>query len=463
MKKIFTLFVAALFATSLMYADPIGGSCGDGTGLNWSFEDGTLTITYDGEGTGVISFPDEVLEEAQPWYDWCDAIESISLPEGLKVIGANAFQWSAITSITIPNSVTEIDYYAFWKCKNLETINFGSGLESFGEAAFSECTALTSVTLPNSVTTIGDLAFESCIALASVTLSDNLETIDEYAFQNCSTLTSFTIPESVTFIGVGAFYGCTGMTDVYCYPDPMELTWNTDENLDDFKTEGDLTKCHVNSGTCLGRYEDKFGKKVNVEFVGDLDKEIDPTECGGGLHWAYAEGTLTITYDNTYEGGNDGAIISVTPMPWDAYLSEITSISLPEGLKRLGVGVFKDCSAVEEVTIPSSVSKIEYDAFKSCSSLKSVIALPTTAPTLGANVFEGCHEELTITYPCGSTESYTTRWSQYSANLESTCETPTGIDEISNSQSSNRKFLQDGHLFIEKNGKFYNATGAEVK
>lgn len=437
MRKILTLFVAALFATSMMYADPIGGSCGDGTGLEWSLEDGTLTITYDGEGSGEISFDDDMYYDGLiPWYDHVSEITSISLPEGLKVIGDNAFVECAISSITIPNSVTTIDYWSFYGCVSLETIVWGSSLEILGEAAFNDCEALTSVIIPDGVTTIGEVAFANCINLTTVT-----------------------IPESVTFIGESAFAGCTEVTDVYCYPHPENLTWETDNlNAPDFKADK-ATICHVHEDDHYD-YAHFLGH-VNVTYRSDLD--ADPTICGGGLHWAYADGVLTITYDNTYEGEHDGAIISVTPMPWDAYLSEITSISLPEGLKRIGVRVFEGCSAVEEVTIPSSVSNIEYYAFKSCSSLKSVIALPTTAPTLGADVFDGCHADLTITYPCGSTESYESKWSAYSANLESTCETPTGIEEISNSQSSNRKFLQDGHLFIEKNGKFYNATGAEVK
>ena len=413
MRKILTLFVAALFATSMMYAQDAhetSGDLEDGTGLSWSFADGTLTITYNGSGSGVISFPDDVWDTAQPWYDWSDEIESISLPDGLKVIGDNAFAWSAISSITIPNSVTEIGYDAFGTCENLETI----------------------------------------------TLSDNLETIGEYAFCDCA-FTSFTIPGTVTFIGEGAFNGCTSVTDVYCYPHPENLTWETKNSYPDFKEDGS-TICHIRKEDYI--YARDFAH-VNVKFRDDLDNLYG---CGGGLTWAYADGTLTITYDNTYEGEHDGAIISVTPMPWNAYLSEITSISLPEGLKRIGVRVFEGCSAVEEVTIPSSVSTIEYYAFKSCSSLKSVIALPTTAPSVFYNSFEGCHADLTITYPCGSTESYESEWSKCNVNLESTCETPTGMEEmIESSNPQIFKSIKDGQLLITRDGKLYNVTGAEVK
>ena len=437
---------------------PTSGSFNDGSGLSWSFADGTLTITYDGLGTGVLSIPDDILyNDGHPWSDWADEIESIILPEGLTVIGDNAFPECAITSITIPNSVTAIDYWAFWNCPNLETVNFGSGLESLGEAAFSDCAALTSITIPNSVTTIGEVAFEGCSSLASVTLSNNLDSIGEYAFQGCSSLTSITIPESVRIIETAAFTGCTGVKDVYCYPHPANLTWNTDNYVPDFKTDGS-TICHVHEAD-YSDYAHYFGQ-VNVTFRDNLDNLYG---CGGGLTWAYADGALTITYDNKYEGINNGAIISVTPMPWDAYLDEITSISLPEGLTRICISAFEGCSALEGVTIPSTVANIEYDAFRSCSSLSSVIALPTTAPTLGVNAFNGCHANLKITYPCGSTESYEAKWNAYLANLESDCDDPTDIDDVQSDKAQCTKLLRNGQLLIMHNGKFYNALGAEVK
>lgn len=117
-----------------------------------------------------------------------------------------------------------------------------------------------------SVTSIGTKAFLSCQVLTSVTIPNSVTYIDAYAFQNTA-LTSVTIPSSVTYIGSDVFGECKNVTDVYCYADPKQLTW---ESADfDFKEER-ATKCHV-----LSKYLKMYQKKhkyVNVTFVGDLTK-----------------------------------------------------------------------------------------------------------------------------------------------------------------------------------------------
>ena len=75
------------------------------------------------------------------------------------------------------------------------------------------------------------------------------------------------IPNSVTSIEPDAFYDCTSVNDVYCFPNPANLTWNEDDG-DDFKEDGS-TICHVKA-EYLSAYQTKFNGVVNVTFVGDL-------------------------------------------------------------------------------------------------------------------------------------------------------------------------------------------------
>ena len=84
-----------------------------------------------------------------------------------------------------------------------------------GEYAFRNCTALTNITIPNSVTSIGSSAFYHCSSLTSITIPDSVTSIGSSAFNNCSSLTSITIPDSVTSIGSSAFYYCSSLEAVY--------------------------------------------------------------------------------------------------------------------------------------------------------------------------------------------------------------------------------------------------------
>ena len=104
-----------------------------------------------------------------------------------------AFHDSAVTSVTIPDSVTAIP-----------------------DDAFSHCSQLTNISIPNSVTFIGFSAFNSCTSLKSITLPSSLSTIQSYAFYNCGNLKTIRIPVSVTFIESYAFDGCpNSMTVTY--------------------------------------------------------------------------------------------------------------------------------------------------------------------------------------------------------------------------------------------------------
>lgn len=111
----------------------------------------------------------------------------------VTMIDHAAFHDSAVTSVTIPDSVTSIP-----------------------DDAFSFCSQLTNISIPNSVTFIGFSAFNSCTSLKSITLPSSLSTIQSSAFYNCGNLETIRIPVSVTFIGNYAFAGCpSSMTVTY--------------------------------------------------------------------------------------------------------------------------------------------------------------------------------------------------------------------------------------------------------
>ena len=115
---------------------------------------------------------------------------------------------------TIPSGITGIREGAFSACKSLTEVKIPYGVTSIGERAFSNCESLTEVKIPGSVTSIGVDAFRGCSALKSVTIPNSITKIEVGVFNDCSSLTSVTIPPNVTSIGDSAFAYCKGLTAV---------------------------------------------------------------------------------------------------------------------------------------------------------------------------------------------------------------------------------------------------------
>ena len=119
-------------------------------------------------------------------------------------IGYDAFWGTAITSVTIPNSITHIGRNSFMQTSQLASVTFGNSVRTISQGAFYE-SGLVSIRIPDSVETIGDAAFNNCPNLTSVTLGTSVETLGNSAFLNCAKLTSINIPSSIVTIGNACF------------------------------------------------------------------------------------------------------------------------------------------------------------------------------------------------------------------------------------------------------------------
>lgn len=111
---------------------------------------------------------------------------------GLTAVEADAFYNASLTSIVLPNTITEIKLRAFSR------------------------TRLTSIQFPEGLTTIGERAFDNAESLEYVKFPQSLEKIDYYAFQ-ATAIRHIFIPQNVTYIGdetANPFSGCKKLVSI---------------------------------------------------------------------------------------------------------------------------------------------------------------------------------------------------------------------------------------------------------
>ena len=143
------------------------------------------------------------------------SVISVVIPDSVKNIENYAFANNyTLTSVVIGNGVTSIGERAFYNCMSLKDVIIGSSVTGIGNNAFENCSSLLGLVLPNSVKSIGDGAFWACEELMDVIIGNSVTSIGNNAFDHCFKLTSITIPLSVTSIGYNAFADCINLTSV---------------------------------------------------------------------------------------------------------------------------------------------------------------------------------------------------------------------------------------------------------
>ena len=153
--------------------------------------------------------PDSVTKIGDYAFFRCSSLSDIVIPDSVTDIGKCAFEsCSYLSSVVIPDSVTDIGDYAFAGCNSLSNIVIPDSVTDIGKGAFSDCSSLSDIVIPDSVTDIGECAFSDCSSLSDIVIPNSVTDIGDFAFSYCSSLNNIVIPNSVTNIGKGAFYNC---------------------------------------------------------------------------------------------------------------------------------------------------------------------------------------------------------------------------------------------------------------
>ena len=187
----------------------------------------------------------------------------------VETIGHGAFERSAVTSVTIPDSVTAILDRAFANCFQLTNISIPNSVTSIDFSAFEHCTSLKSITLPSSLRNISMFLFHNCSQLTTIQIPDSVLSIQDYAFGNCTRLETIRIPVSVTSIGNLAFAGC---------PSSMTVTYpGSKTQWDKINGKDELLNIPLVCNKLEATFDPDNGKPKVTKFI-DNDKSSKFTE-----------------------------------------------------------------------------------------------------------------------------------------------------------------------------------------
>ncbi len=362
--------------------------------------------------------------------------------------------------------VIGIDSYAFCNCDYLSSIVLPDSITEIGFEAFYNCNSLSFVKLPDSITEIDDEAFSYCDDLEKIALPSGLTCIGSQMFDDCYNLTSIWLPESLASIEYKAFGDCYNLTDIYF--EGTEEKWNaiTIENDNEYLTSATV---HYNSSSSIFSTEIEIQEEVelSVGISAVIDYTIIPENAtytrvicvsdDSDIAYAYWEddgkirvyardiGSTTITItsedcasqtkikvtvtDEIYEDdfvfakvGNSSVVLTgytgigeniVIPSEIEGYQvvgiyedvfygkNDISTVIVPEGVTYIGDYAFSYCYSLENISLPESLTKIGDYAFMCCPIEN--ITLSKNIIEIGEEAFGSCDSIKSITLSSGMT------------------------------------------------------------
>ena len=290
-----------------------------------------------------------------------DIVEDLYIPDVVKSVGELAFyNLDCITSVTFADSVTQIGDFSFYGCDNLSYINFGNSVEQIGAFAFSACDSVKEISIPDTVTEIGQSAFYHCSLLKSVMVGNGVQSIGSAAFERCASLSDVTLGENVQTIGTFAFCNCDALQNIIIPENVVEI------------------------GSSAFRFCDAIER---------IDIPASVTEIGNEA-FAACEGLLAIEVhsENTVYSSENGVLFNKdkTKLIKCPPSKAGECFEIPETVIAIDISAFSGCEALKTIVIPESVTQICSFAFEFCTSLTDV-TLGKNVKSIGPFVFMGCN------------------------------------------------------------------------
>ena len=289
-------------------------------------------------------------------------------------IGDMGFAYdTAITSLSLPHTLTSVGSGAFAFCKQLDSVYYDANITSYYWSRadiFYMDTNITSITIGNHAKAIpfgmfGDNGGASH-NLSSLILGDSLVTIGDYAFSGMSRIDTLRIPNSVITIGNGAFQGA-----------------------------------HSNYGNRTDQ--------LKAVIIGSGVDTIGTTAFA--LH--YNVDSIVVLNENSRfdsRGGCNAIVETAT----NRLILGCQTTEIPNNVTAIGPYAFYGCQHLTSLTIPDSVSLIDEYAFSDCYGLNIIDLSSSTPPEVYWSSFDySIRQNTPVTVPCGSILTYiSSNWGQ---------------------------------------------------
>ena len=371
---------------------------------------------------GVVYPVKKIADEAFCMNDkFCSGL---TIPETVENIGYEAFYGcQRLSDISIPASVKEIGYAAFGHTNGLKKITVSDANTSFYSPEGSNVIIETSTgrlvqgcnysVIPSEgVTAIGENSFEGFDSLTVVRLPESVSLIEDDAFAYCPNLESVYMGGGINRIGERVFKGCGKLADVYIDADtppsmpqgsiPDDCSIHVKASaLSDYMADEVWSTYDLVSNVFSYTY-----KGTTLYYV--IDPAIDAVLVAP--MWPYFDEDN----DESWSGFEkpSGAVVVPDSVPFDGNMravtvvanyafykcTEITSVTLPDSIIAIGTNAFYHCESLATVTIPGSVSTIGDWAFAGCHNLQ-LVQLGEGVETIGSCAFLECGNLCYINYP----------------------------------------------------------------
>ena len=381
---------------------------------------------YSASGIKDFVIPNSVTSLGGYSFYKCNGLTEISIPNGITAIGKYTFyDCENIKKVVMSRNVISIGDYAFYSCLGITKLIIPDKVESIGSYAFAECRNIDEINIPDSVTELGRNAFAASNArypmgATKLSIGSGLKTIPENAFSNCAYLTKVTVPNTVETIGAYAFKGCNKLSEITLPFVGKSRSATGYESafgyIFDYKTDGsgggadatgysvgDIYKCdEYSSRISYVTYVNEGRIGYSCDYIYSVPSSIktvnitDASKIGAG---AFAKCTY-ITKIVLNDGITSIGDFAFQNNPWYKSLTDEfvidgdnvlikyngtkSNVVIPDTVKHIAGGVFKNNTKISAVTLPDELLSIGENTFNGCTNL-TAMTIPKSVVKIGGN------------------------------------------------------------------------------